>query len=89
MKNSLLPEELENFKAIAKEYNTTLMQYGNIEKSLNDLKDQKDDIYKQLKVLDKSSQDFVSVLTNKYGSINIDINTGLYTKVDDTDGPKI
>jgi SMC interacting uncharacterized protein involved in chromosome segregation len=84
----LTAEELESIRGLQQFYNKTIFDIGKVsaqEAILNDQLDEtrqeKDKLFKDLKVIEKQESELVKSLQEKYGSGNIDINTGEITPV--------
>jgi len=76
---SLTKEELALLKALDKDANTIIKEFGNINISQLELDKRKDNALKYYEALKKKKSEVSIALQNKYGRGNIDIVTGIFT----------
>ena len=72
-KISLTKEELALLKALDKDANTIIKEFGNINISQLELDKRKDNALKYYEALKKKKSEVSNALQNKYGKGNIDI----------------
>ena len=76
VEKKLLKEELDTIIGLQKNINQYVSNIGALEV-------QKSHVLQQINVTNQKVENFKSILQGKYGDINIDISTGIYTNVED------
>lgn len=77
----LTTEELEQIKSMQKEYNSIAFELGNTEIQLNDLENYKKSLLHSINEITKKEKSLVTILQEKYGTGNIDMETGIITPI--------
>ena len=76
MENKIKDEQLETIKEHQNKTNSILNQVGYLES-------QKHGLLHELAGVNQDIEEFKNSLEKEYGAINIDIETGTYTKIED------
>ena len=76
MKNKIKDEQLETIKEHQNKTNSILNQVGYLES-------QKHGLLHELAGVNQDIEEFKNSLEKEYGAINIDIETGTYTKIEE------
>lgn len=84
----LTPEELQSIKDLQARYNQTVFELGSIEvqlaayeKHIVTLKEEKVNLVKDITSIEQKEKEITDQLVGKYGSGNIDPNTGEVTPI--------
>ena len=84
----LTPEELKQLQEQQQQYTQLLTELGTIEVILEDLnkqlalkKDEKENVFNNIKSLRESADFLQKQLVDKYGNIDVDLNTGIFTSL--------
>ena len=72
-------EELEKVRSLVKSQDRYYLNLGNITHTIDHLKKQKESVLKNLSELELSRQDLIKELTKKYGSGQLNVDTGEFT----------
>jgi small-conductance mechanosensitive channel len=82
VEKKLLKEELDVIVGLQRNINQIVSNIGALEV-------QKAHLLQQVNIANQKVENYKSVLQNKYGDINIDISTGVYTNVEDNSKAKM
>jgi len=78
---TLTEQELNDLKKIQEQGNQLMMKFGEIEMSIQILELQKDRLVESLQELKEKETTYGQILQDKYGSGNINTETGEFTKI--------